>query len=78
VIIIVEGKKRTNRLDINYVSSKVKVKKEFDIKDRPSVRKFMYHFFSDCGIVMKNVMIEKYLISLKKIKNIVEKEFLIM
>ena len=46
-----------------YVDEKVKgLKRDFDIKDKPSVIIFVYHFFGDCGIGRReNSMIEEYL-----------------
>ena len=51
-----------------YVDEKVKgLKRDFDIKDKPSVIIFVYHFFGDCGIGRReNAMIEEYL-TLKKL-----------
>ena len=51
-----------------YVDEKVKgSKRDFDIKDKPSVIIFVYHFFGDCGIGRReNAMIEEYL-TLKKL-----------
>ncbi len=38
------------------------MKRDFDINDKASVIKFIYHFFGDCGIGKRdNAMIEEYL-----------------
>ncbi len=51
---------------IKNVDSKVRqIKTEFDIQDRPSVRKHRYQFFGEYGIDSNNEMIEQNL-TLKK------------
>ncbi len=44
------------------VDSKVKeIKRDFDIKNRPLVREFLYRVFADCGVGSNSDMIDEYI-----------------
>ena len=55
-------KEKDKQDEFEYVDKMVRlIKREFDIKDRPNVRKYIYQFFADCGVCKEDEVINEYL-----------------